>query len=309
MVPALLTPRPRLVVVCGPTASGKGALARALAARFAGELVSADSRKIYRGLDIGTAKPDAAARADLPHHLLDVCAPGEAFSAARFVELADAAIGQIAARGHVPVVVGGTGLYVKALLRGIIDTPPRDPALRARLEAEERAQPGSLHARLRSVDPACAARLGPGDRLRLVRALEVHALTGRRLSELQAAHAFGQRRYPALLLAPDWPRAELDERIGRRVAAMLAAGWLDEVAALRRAGERAGLDVVGYRELDRHLAGELSLPEAVEAVRRAHRRYARYQLGLFGKLPDLRWLPAPVELEAVAAEVGAFLGR
>jgi tRNA dimethylallyltransferase len=309
VVPPLLTGRPRLVVVCGPTASGKGALARALAARFSGELVSADSRKIYRGLDIGTAKPDAAARADIPCHLLDVCAPGEAFSAARFVALADAAIAEIAARDHVPVVVGGTGLYVKALLHGIIDTPPRDQALRARLEAEERAHPGSLHAQLQVVDPEAAARLRAGDRLRLVRALEVHALTGRRLSELQAAHAFRERRYPALLVAPDWPRAALDERIGRRVDAMIAAGWLEEVAALRRDGARTGLDVVGYRELDRHLRGELSLTEAVAAVVQAHRRYARYQLGLFRRLTELRWLPAPVALEALAGEVRAFLQR
>jgi len=294
-------------VVCGPTASGKGALARALARRLGGELVSADSRKLYRGMDIGTAKPDAALRADLPHHLLDLCAPGARFSAARFAAAADLAIREIAARGRVPIVVGGTALYLRALVHGLVDTPPADLVLRARLEAEEDARPGCLHARLAGIDPAAAARIGPADRLRLVRALEVHASTGRTLSALQAAHGFQEARYPALWLAPDWPPAELEARIRRRVEAMLAAGWLAEVAALRRAGVAGGAGVVGYRELDRHLGGELELPQAIEAVVRAHRRYARYQLGLFRRFPGVRWLPGPVEVEAAASLAAAFL--
>jgi tRNA dimethylallyltransferase len=302
-------PDPVLVVVAGPTASGKGALARAIARRFAGELVSADSRKIFKGLDIGTAKPGPAERAGLGYHLLDLLGPGEACSAARFALLADLAIADIHARGRTPVVVGGTGLYLRALLFGMIETPPRDDALRARLGAEERARPGSLHARLREIDLASAERLGPADTLRLVRALEVHALTGRPLSALQAEHGFRKPRYAFLALAPDWPWPELAARIARRVEAMLAAGWLEEVAALLWAGDERVRAVLGYRELAAHLEGRLERERAVEAVVGAHRRYARYQLGLFRRFPGLVRVPAPVAEEAVLARVEGFLAQ
>ncbi|HEX9051545.1 MAG TPA: tRNA (adenosine(37)-N6)-dimethylallyltransferase MiaA, partial [Anaeromyxobacter sp.] len=166
----------RLAVIAGPTASGKTALAVALARRVGGEIVNADSQQVYRGLDVGTAKPTAEERAAVPHHLLDVVDPGEGMDAARFVALADAAIADVASRGRIPIVAGGTGLYLRALLHGVVAAPGRDPALRARLE-EEAARLGrpALHARLAAVDPAAAARIRPNDLVRIVRALEIAA--------------------------------------------------------------------------------------------------------------------------------------
>ncbi len=307
MVPPRLSRPPRLVVVCGQTASGKGGLARALARRLDGEIVAADSRKIYRGLDIGTAKPDAVARAELGYHLIDVAEPDEVFSAARYAALADRAIAAIAGRGRLPLVVGGTGLYLRALLYGLIDTPPADQELRRRLERQHRQRPGSLHAELRRVDPAAAARIAPGDALRLVRALEVHALTGRPLSAVQADHGFDRPRYPAYALAVAWPAEQLAERIAARVDRMLAAGWLDEVCALRRAGAGRVLRVVGYRQLAAHLDGACSLDQARRAIRRAHRRYARQQRKWFRADPAVRWLDAPVDAEVLAERLRRWL--
>lgn len=291
-----------LLVICGPTASGKGVLAREIAEQVGGEIVVLDSRKIYRGLDIGTGKPTPTERARVPHHLLDVCAPSEVFTAARYQALADLAIKGIRARGRLPIAAGGTGLYLRVLLHGIIETPPRDEALRAHLEAEERSAPGCLYQRLQEVDPVSAARLPPGDRMRIVRALEVFLATGRPLSEHHAAHRFAPKRYPALLVAPEWPRPELRARIERRVDAMLAAGWLDEVRAL--GPNSPALAVVGYREIAEHLSGRTTFEEARAAIKRAHWQYARSQLTWFRALPELKWLAAPVNAQEVLDLLG-----
>src|SRR2546428_203759 len=203
----------RLVCIVGPTASGKSALALDLAERLGGEIVSADSRQVYRDLEIGTAKPTAAERARVPHHCLDLVAPGEAFDAARFRDAARAAIADIVRRGRVALVVGGTGLYVRALLGGLCPAPPRVTALRAAL-AEEAAP--ALHRRLRALDPAAAARIAPGDRVRIVRALEVALVSGVPLSRWQAEHRFGEPAYDALLIGLARPTAELDARLAAR---------------------------------------------------------------------------------------------
>src|SRR5436305_415242 len=223
----------RLVCIVGPTASGKSALALDLAERLGGEIVSADSRQVYRDLEIGTAKPTAAERARVPHHCLDLVAPGGAFDAARVRDAARAAIADIVRRGRVALVVGGTGLYVRALLGGLCPAPPRVPALRAAL-AEEAAP--ALHRRLRALDPAAAARIAPGDRVRIVRALEVALVSGVPLSRWQAEHRFGEPAYDTLLIGLARPTAELDARIAARARAMLEAGFLDEVRALRGRG-------------------------------------------------------------------------
>ena len=222
----------RLCVVAGPTASGKTALAVALARRLGGEIVNADSQQVYRGLDVGTAKPTAEERAAAPHHLVDVAEPGEGMDAARFAALADAAIADVAGRGRFPIVAGGTGLYLRALLHGVVPAPGRDPALRARLE-DEAARLGrpALHARLTAIDPAAAARILPNDLVRIVRALEI-AAGGRLPSELHAEHAFREDRYDAVLLALDPPRPELHARIDARVREMFAGGLLEEARAL-----------------------------------------------------------------------------
>jgi tRNA dimethylallyltransferase len=297
--------RGRLLVVAGPTASGKTALAVSLAERLGGEIVNADSQQVYRRLDVGTAKPTPADRSRVPHHLLDVVEPGEGMDAARWAALADAAIADIAARGRLPIVTGGTGLYLRALLHGVVPAPGRDPALRARLE-EEAARLGrpALHARLAAVDPAAAARIRPNDLVRVVRALEIMA-GGGRASELHAAHAFREDRYDATILALDPPRAGLHARIDARVREMFAAGLLEETRSLlaRSGGVLPGRLPIGYAEAAEHLAGALSLDEAVRRVQVAHRRYARRQIIWLRRERGVEWIAPPYDLDALARRV------
>lgn len=295
----------RVAVIAGPTASGKTALAVALARRLGGEIVNADSQQVYRGLDVGTAKPTAEERAAARHHLLDLVEPGEGMDAARFAALADAAIEDIAARGGVPIVAGGTGLYVRALLHGVVAAPGRDPALRLRLE-EEAARLGrpALHARLGEIDPEAAQRIRPNDLVRIVRALEI-AASGRLPSELFAAHAFGADRYDAVLLALDPPRAELHRRIDARVAEMFAGGLLDEARALRVrfGGAMPPKLPIGYGEAIACVSGELPLAEAIRRVQVAHRRYARRQVVWLRKERGVEWVRPPYDADALARRV------
>ncbi|HET8538254.1 MAG TPA: tRNA (adenosine(37)-N6)-dimethylallyltransferase MiaA [Anaeromyxobacter sp.] len=295
----------RLAVIAGPTASGKSALAVALAARVGGEVVNADSQQVYRGLDVGTAKPTAAERAAVPHHLLDVVEPGDGMDAARFVALADAAIADVAARGKVPLVAGGTGLYVRALLHGVVPAPGRDPALRARLEAEAaRLGRPALHARLAAVDPEAAARIRPNDLVRIVRALEI-AAGGTPPSALHAAHGFREDRYDAVLVALDPPREELRARIDARVREMFAGGILDEARALvgRFGGAVPPKLPIGYAEAIAVVRGALDAEEAIRRVQVAHRRYARRQVIWLNRERGVAWLRPPYDLGALARRV------
>jgi tRNA dimethylallyltransferase len=300
-----MSARARLVVVAGPTASGKTALAIALARRLGGEIVNADSQQVYRGLDVGTAKPTREERAAVPHHLLDVAEPGEGMDAARYVALADAAIAAIVARGRLPIVAGGTGLYVRALLHGVVEAPGRDPALRAALE-DEAARLGrpALHARLAAIDPDAAARIRPNDLVRIVRALEI-AAGGRRPSELFAAHAFAEDRHDATLLALDVPRPELHARIDARAAAMFSGGILDEARALlaRHAGAPPAKLPIAYAEAIAVVRGELPLDEAILRVRAAHRRYARRQVIWLRRERGVEWIAPAHDVEALARRV------
>ena len=297
----------KIVVIVGPTASGKTALSLRLAdAAAPAEIVSADSQQVYRGMDVGTGKVSPAERARVPHHLLDVLAPGETMTAARYAELADAALAGIHARGAAAVVVGGTGLYVRALLYGLFEGPGADAALRARLEAQGAA---ALHARLSRSDPEAAARIDPNDLRRLVRALEVEELTGVPMSEHQRRHDVrnAPRRYQARLVGLDPPRAELHRRIGARVDAMLAGGILDEARALAaaQAGGARAFDAIGYRELLAHLRGELDLAAAAEAMKAATRRYARRQLGWFRSEAEVAWYTSEADVDT--RELAAWL--
>ena len=294
-----------ILIICGPTGSGKGGLARELARRRGGEIVSADSRKIYKRLDIGTAKPSPKQREEVPHHLLDVCEPQEVFTAARFVELADRAIADIHRRGLRPLVVGGTGLYLRALLHGIADVPPRDQALRARLLDEESAKPGVLRGRLERVDPQAAGQIPPGDLVRTVRALEVYELTGRPISAHQDSHGFEPVRYPARQIALDWDREELYRRIDSRVERMMDAGWLEEVRGLIRDGldQSPAFRTVGYPQLKDHLEGKLSLEKAVSEIQKEHRRYARRQLTWFRAQKEIEWIPAPPDADELLEDL------
>jgi tRNA dimethylallyltransferase len=282
-----------LVVIVGPTASGKTALACALAEELGGEVVSADSQQCYRGLDVGTAKPGAAELSRARHHLLDVADPEEQLDAARFVQLADAAIADIQARGKRAIVAGGTGLWIRALLRGLLDAPRGDAAFRARFR-EEAAALGlpAMHARLAAVDPAAAARILPGDRVRIERALEVHALSGKPLSELQRAHAFAEQRYAFEAIHLEPPRELLWSRIEQRTRSFFAVGsaFLDEVRALQARIARVpdaakALKIIGYGEAAEALSEgtPAALERACERVLARTRQYAKRQRTWFTK--------------------------
>ncbi len=268
----------------GPTATGKSALGLALAERLDGEIVSVDSALVYRGMDIGTAKPTAAERARVPHHLIDVADPAETYSAARFREDAIAAMQAIGARGRLPLLVGGTMLYFRALLQGLSPLPPRDPALRARLDAQAAVEGWpSLHARLAALDPEAAARIQPRDAQRIQRAMEVALVTGHPLSELQSRQSGPPApwRFLTVALIPA-DRGRLAGGIATRFDRMMERGLLDEVRALYGRDDlderTPALRAVGYRQLIDHLAGRCGLAESRERAVIATRQLARRQL-------------------------------
>lgn len=281
-----------LLVVTGPTASGKTALAVELAQCFDAELIGADSVQIYQGFDIGSSKPAPEELRGVPHHLLDVRAADAPLDAADFAGLADEAIGDVRARGRSPIVVGGSGLWLRALLRGLVELPKVDVALRARIE-QEACTLGipALHARLLTVDPIAAARIHPNDQVRVVRALEVFEQTGTPLGALRQAHALGAPRYRALRIVLDVAPDVLAERIAQRTEAMLARGWVAEVEALlaRFGREARPLSAVGYREIVSHLCDGVSLEETIEKINQATRIYARRQRTWLNNEPGDRW--------------------
>jgi len=307
-------PRPPVVVVTGPTASGKTGLAIDLALRFDGEIVNADSMQVYRFLDIGTAKPSPEERARVPHHLIDVVAPDQPYSAGRYARAARAVIADLHARGRVPFLVGGTGLYLRAVLHGLVDGVEADTALREDLEAEqERADregdPERLHRRLADSDPAAAARIHPHDKRRIVRALEIAAETGEPTSRIRSAHGFEDSPYRSLHLALDLPREVLYERIDRRCRAMIDAGLLQELRDLAEAGygpELRPMGAIGYRHVVPVMRGSDTLVNALEAMCRDTRHFARRQLTWLRRVPDAIWVD-PRRPEEIAERVAAFL--
>jgi tRNA dimethylallyltransferase len=287
---------PPIVVVVGPTGAGKTALAIALAERVGGEIVSADSQQVYRGMDIGTGKATAAEQARVRHHLLDILDPDEQMTAARFAELADRAIAELAARDCPVIVAGGTGLYVRALLFGLFEGPPADPAFRARLAARAEADggPQKLWERLRDIDPDSAERIHDTDLIRITRALEVYEQTGVTMTEHHRTHDHTRvpMRYRARLVGLRPEREELYRRIDARVDRMIEAGWLDEVRALRDAGYRPPLRsqaAIGYGELHAYLAEGGDLAETITLIKRNSRRYARRQLSWYRRDPAVEW--------------------
>lgn len=295
-------PQP-LVVICGPTASGKTALALELAQKFPMEIISADSRQVYRGMDVGTAKATRAERAAVPHHLIDVVDPDEEFTAGRFVTLSQEAVSSIGRRGHHPLLVGGTGLYIKTLTAGLLEAPPADEALRLRLtDLEEQYGEGTLHARLQQVDPALAEKLSPRDRVRIVRALEVFQLTGQRLSELQARHGFADTPFRLLKIGVRADRDTLYRRIDERVHRMVAEGLVAEVEALLAKGYSSHLksmQTIGYREIIRFLHGDFSLDEAISRIQQESRRYAKRQMTWFRRDSSIIWVDSSRESDKI----------
>ena len=296
---------PIVVVIVGPTASGKSELALRLAEAAGGEVVSADSQQVYRGLDVGTGKVGATERARVPHHLLDVIPPDGTMTAARYAALADEAIADIAARGRAAIVAGGTGLYVRALLRGMFPGPGADPEVRARFEDEARTTSvEALWARLEAQDPVAASRIQRRDLRRIVRALEVQAITGTPMSAHQAAHDVGRAplRYSARVIGLDPDREELRRRIEARVDDMFAAGLVEEVRGLlaRYPPGLGAFAAIGYREVIAHLSGQATLADTVLAVKRATWRYARRQRAWFRAEPAVAWYTSAADVEVGA---------
>lgn len=290
-----------VLVILGPTAAGKSSLGMRLARELGGEIVNADALQVYRGLDLGTDKPTPEMQREIPHHLVDVLDPTEPYSAGEFARRARTAIREILARDRLPVVVGGSGLYLKALLEGLSPLPDRDPAIRRRLKRrveEEGAE--ALHRELAEADAETAERVAPRDRQRIVRALEVHAVSGRPMSELLREKTPDFVPVEAVRLGLTLPRAILYDRVAERISHMVENGWVDEVSALLGRGippTAPAFQAIGYRDLVRYIEGRKELDEAIEDITRATRRYAKRQLTWFRRVPDVHWLPA-VEIES-----------
>ncbi len=330
-----MDPEPSLLVIAGPTAVGKTAVALAVARRASGEIVSADSRTVYRGLDIGTSKPSPADLEAVPHHLIDVADPGDIFTLADYQRLATARVAEICRRGRMALLVGGTGLYIRAVVDGLsIPVAKPDWVLRAHLEEEERlGGAGTLHRRLAVVDADAAARIHPHNVRRVIRALEVYHRTGMPISALQrgvpprlapAADGSGQARRAGpvpsaqhvprhtVMVALTLDRGILYERIDRRIDEQLASGLIDEVRRLLDLGyspDLPSLQGLGYKELVPYVAGRMTLGEAIARLRRDTRRYAKRQWTWFRADARYRWIDAGRPPEVVAAEISAMMER
>ena len=305
--------RPPVVVVTGPTASGKTALAIALAEAVDGEIVNADSMQVYRYMDIGTAKPSAEERARVPHHLFDIVTPDVDYNAGRYAEDARAAVRDIHARGHTAILAGGTGLYIRAFLSGLVGTGPALTEVRERLEANqaraaEQGDPTRLHRRLEELDPDAADRIHPNDVRRTIRALEIIEQSGSAASALRQAHGFEDRPFEALHLAVDPGRKVLAERIDQRCEAMIQAGLLQEVRRLRERGygpELRPMQSIGYRHIQPVVDGVDTLANALVAMQTDTRRFARRQRTWLRRVDDVHWID-PSDRD-VFGRVEAFL--
>ena len=307
------TPQLPLVVLLGPTAVDKTALSLELAERFDGEIVGADSRQVYKGMDIGTAKPTPAEQARVPHHLIDFRAPDQPLTLAEFQTLAYAAIDAIHARGHVPFLVGGTALYVRAVVEGLrIPEVPPDPALRAQLEAELAEQGrDALFARLARLDPRTAAVIDGQNPRRVLRALEIFLITGQSKIDLEGAQP---PPYAILQIGLDRPREDLYARIDARVDAMIEEGLVEETARLLAAGYAPTLPAMtslGYREIAAYLAGEMTLDAAVERIKHETHRFVRHQYTWFRRMAGVHWVDVTRAdaADEVVTKVADFLAR
>jgi tRNA dimethylallyltransferase len=303
--------KPKIVIVAGPTASGKTEIGIKLAERFGGEIVSADSVQVYRGMDIGSAKPTAAERARAVHHMIDIRDPDEDFSAGDYVREARKCIDKIIGRERVPIIVGGTGLYIRCLIGGMLDSSKAETQLRLRLLEEEEKERGALSKRLVEIDPETARHIPAGNIYRIVRALEVFELTGRKMSDLQEEHAFQDRPYDYIFFGLAPARSRLYEQIDQRVENMIKSGLVEEVARLQELGYAADLksmSSLGYRHIGMALAGSMDVDEAIRLMKRDTRRYAKRQLTWFRSEPDIVWCD-PDEIKRIQLMVDDFLGN
>lgn len=303
----------RIVLVVGPTASGKSEFAVRLAESVAGEIVNADSMQFYRGMEIGTARPSDELMSRVPHHLFGIVTPDVNFTAANFISAAGEVIASIVERGKVPLIVGGTGLYVRALLCGLAEVPSGDEEYRsAMLRYAEQNGPQALHELLDKVDPVAAARLHVNDRLRIIRALEVHHQTGRPFSHLRDGHGFVENRYTPLKIGLDVERSLLYERINARVDTMVDSGLISEVETLLSQGyspELKALRSIGYREICDYLCQKQTLSESVDLIKRNTRHYAKRQLTWFRQDRGIKWLEYPKTFVNISEIVCDFMDR
>jgi tRNA dimethylallyltransferase len=302
------------IAVIGPTASGKSTLALALAERFHAEIVACDALQVYRHMDIGTAKPGADERGRVPHHMLDLRDPCDDFSAGDYLRLGREALSAVKARKRIPIVVGGTGLYLRALIEGLFKGPGRSEALRQRMRSVVvRRGPEIIHRALRRVDPAAASRLAPADAARNIRAFEIYLLTGQPMSWWQSQPRDGLSGFRWLKLGLLWPRAQLYARIDQRVEEMFQRGFVEEVQALMARFPRDchAFKAMGYQQIAGHLEGKWSLDAAIEDTQRESRRYAKRQTTWFRSDGDISWLDATVDpetlLDSAAGAVAGFL--
>jgi tRNA dimethylallyltransferase len=311
---ASVQPEPLLVVVLGPTASGKTALSLALAERFDGEIVNCDSVAMYREFDIGTAKPNASERARAPHHLLDYVAPTSHITAGEYARQARQVLDQIKARGHLPILVGGTGLYLRALLEGLFPGPQRSEELRERLrERVDNRGSGYLHRILRRLDRAAAEKIHANDTPKLIRAIEVCLASRQKMTELWQQGRDPFRGFRILRLGLDPDRQALYDRINRRAQEMFEAGLVEETQRLlEKYGDAAGpLSSLGYKQAVQFLRGELTREQALQAAQQAHRNYAKRQMTWFRREPEVQWLRGfgdDVQIQKTAADLVEVLG-
>jgi tRNA dimethylallyltransferase len=306
-----MTIHPLLVVIVGPTASGKSSLGISLAKEFSGEIVVCDSTQLYRGFDIGTAKPSRVERQEVPHHLLDVLDPAEASTAGGYRQRALAVLADLKCRSRAPILTVGTGLYLRALLEGLADLPQRSEEIRQRLRTSAKEHSaGYLHNMLEHLDPQAARQIAAADEQKLIRAIEICLLSGKPLTEV---HRFGRMPltgWRVIKIGLEPPREALYERIHRRTDAMLAAGWLDEVRYLVAAGlpENAkAFDFIGYRELRAHLRGEITLDAARASIRQGTRQYAKRQITWFRRESNVHWLRGFGDNAQIQADAGSLL--
>ncbi len=302
--------RIRLLVIQGPTASGKTELALRIAEEIGGEIINADSMQVYRGMDIGTAKPSDEQRLRIPHHLVDIVDPDLNFTANHFRQEAKRAIDDIVSRGRKPIVVGGTGLYIRALIKGLVDAPAADEAYRAELQEIAAREGGeAILYRLAAVDPVTASILHPNDHVRIVRALEVHRHCGRPVSEMRESHGFSLDDYLTLKMGIHVERHELYRRIDCRVDRMMADGFIDEVRRLLLLGystDNKAMKSIGYSEICSFVKGEFPLEEAVRLIKRNTRHYAKRQETWFRRDPEISWVEYPETFDIIINHVNVF---
>jgi tRNA dimethylallyltransferase len=302
--------KPPVLVICGPTGIGKTAAAIAAAKTFGGEIISADSMQVYRHMDIGTAKPTIEERARARHHLIDVVDPDEEFDAARFSRMAREITLAVDRRGAVPIVAGGTGLYIKAMLYGLFRAKATDPLTRQRLKQEvAEVGPESLHRRLAVIDPQAADRIHPHDTFRIIRALETTAATGKPITDHHRRHGFRKSPFRVIKFGMDMDRQALYDRIDCRVDAMIEAGLLDEVRGLLSmgyGGELKSMQSIGYRHMVDFTTGRLTWDEAVRTLKRDTRRFAKRQLTWFRADKEIVW-SAPENIRVLFPKINAFL--